>query len=290
MKLKLKMIAIAAAMVSLAGAAQAAPVTESTNNGSLVLTAFNQVTKAWYIRDLGFTINSFLPTGILASVGDPLSSAVGDKTPNTPLLLDKNNTATFSDASSWTTWIAGQNVADIRWNVNAVDTFAGSGQLKSRLITSSANGSETASNGNINNFVAVNNAGSAQSYFTNFGSGGTAGLSSFSNNPLAPYQTSLDSNFLLGADGLASLDQGVSLFYFARTTESGSTGTFATPVKYGNTTGFAVVKLEADGDFSYNLAGDQVGAVPIPAAAWLMGSGLMALGGVVRRRKGAAQA
>ena len=65
MKLKLKMIAIAAAMASLAGTAHADLTTGSTvNNGSFSLLVFNTVTRDWYIRDLGFLINSFLPSTI----------------------------------------------------------------------------------------------------------------------------------------------------------------------------------------------------------------------------------
>ena len=67
MKLKLKMIAVAAAMVATAGSANAAIVGDFTQDGTLVVQAFNTVTNAYYIRDLGFTINSFLPTGVLAT-------------------------------------------------------------------------------------------------------------------------------------------------------------------------------------------------------------------------------
>jgi hypothetical protein len=59
MKFNLKMIAVAAAMVS-AGVANAAPTTGG-NNGSLVIAAYNTVSSAYYIRDTGLLINSFLP-------------------------------------------------------------------------------------------------------------------------------------------------------------------------------------------------------------------------------------
>jgi len=287
MKFNLKMIAAAAAMASLAGAAQAAIVTETTDNGSFVLTAFNPVTKAWYMRDLGFTMNTFLPTGALASVGDPTSVLVGDKTPNSGLTLNASNTANFGDPAGWTSWITGQTLADIRWNVNAVDTISGSGGLRGRFISSSANNAETSSNSALTTFTASSNAGSASFYF------GTAILSSFSAGPPTgiPYQESLDVNFGLGADGLATLGQGVSLFYAVRTTETGSSTAATNPTRYGNTTGFATVTLAANGDFTYELLGGPPPAeVPLPAAAWLLGAGLMGVGAMIRRRKAAAEA
>ena len=88
MNLKFNMIAIAAAIASLAGGAQAAVSTQSTNNGSLVVTVINQANKAWYMRDLGYTIDTFLPTGTLASFGNPTSLLVGDKTPEAGLSLN----------------------------------------------------------------------------------------------------------------------------------------------------------------------------------------------------------
>ena len=44
------------------------------------------------------------------------------------------------------------------------------------------------------------------------------------------------------------------------------------------------------GDGPYSLAPANVAAVPLPAAAWLMGAGLLGIGGMVRRRRAAAAA
>ena len=74
MKLNLKMIAVAAAMVSMTGAANAALATG--NNGSVALAAFNTVTNDWYIRDTGFLLNSFLPSSVTTLSGD--GSVTGD--------------------------------------------------------------------------------------------------------------------------------------------------------------------------------------------------------------------
>jgi hypothetical protein len=54
-----------------------------------------------------------------------------------------------------------------------------------------------------------------------------------------------------------------------------SAGTTVSPTNGGQ------IFLNADGTVVYTAA---VGAVPLPAAGWLFGSGLLALGAMVRRR------
>lgn len=279
MKLNLKMIAAAVAMVSATGAANAALTLGSTGNGSLALYAFNTVTRDYYIRDMGFLLNDFLPTGVTTLSGD--GAVTGNRTPEAGLLLNGANTPNFSDAS-FATWLSGQNAADIRWSMNAVDSTGSNATTNvKRAIVTSANPNETALNGQVDQFVASGNAGGLGTLF-----GDVAGVSMTSS--AAP--DAFDTNFGLGGDGLASLNQSASLFYFARSTGTGSTTAQSTRVQYGNSAGFATVTLEADGDFVYSLAAVPVSAVPIPAAAWLLGSGLLGLGGMARRRKAAAKA
>lgn len=272
MKFNLKMIAVAVAMVSAAGAANAALATG--NNGSLAIVAFNTTTNAWYIRDTGYLINSFLPSSVTTLSGD--GSVTGDKTPDAGLSIDKTGTASFGD-SSFGTWLSGQTQADVRWFVSAVDNNGSVSTNRKRFITSSADASQTATNGQLDNYISSGYAGGLS---TLFGSGTLSVTGSD-----AP--VSFGSNFGLGAAGLASLGDSVGLFYFARSTNTGSTTTAATLTQFGNTAGYATVSLAANGDFTYNLAGTS--AVPVPAAAWLFGSGLMAMGGVIRRRKAALQ-
>jgi len=277
MKFKLKMIAAAAALASLAGAAQADITTSNTQSGSLVLTAFNTSTSAYYMRDLGFTLSSFLPSGALNSVGFTGSSIVGDKTPVGGLTLNAGNTTNFADAA-FSTWYGAQTPADVKWFVNAVDTISSTATGVSRIITSSVNTAETASNGQLTNFLGASNAGGLEAFFNP----GT--LSKTGSDAAVSWAT----NFGLGADGLAAVGESASLFYFTRTAATGGTSTLANGGRYGNGEAFASLNLAANGNFSYTLA--PVSAVPLPATAWLMGAGLVALGGIARRRKAAAQA
>ena len=275
MKFNLKMIAVAAAMVSAAGAANAALTTG--NNGSLALVAFNTVTNVWYIRDTGYLLNSFLPSSVTTLSGD--GSVTGNKTPAAGLTIDKTVTASFGD-SSFSSWLTGQTTSDVRWFLSAVDnTGTNAASNVKRFITSSANASETATNGNLDGYIASGNAGGLAAVYAS----GTNGALSSTGSIVPGAWTS---NFGLGADGLALLDQAASLFYFSRSTGTGSTTIAATGTRFGNATDFATVTLAANGDFSYVLAGPSAppSAVPVPAAAWLLGTGLLSFGAFVRRR------
>lgn len=277
MKLKLKMIAAAVALVSAAGA-NAALVDSSTGNGSLALYAVNTVSGDYYIRDLGFLLNDFLPSSITTRPGD--GPVTGTRTPESGLLLNAGNTANFADAS-FATWFSAQanGGADVRWAVSAADNTNNSGaQSTRRAIVSSTNVAEFSTNGNLDGYVASGNAGGTLA--TLFG-GATLSMTGTG----AP--STLSSNFVYGGDGMASVGQSASLFYFARTQYTSGTTNPAEMVRYGNSQNFALVTLEADGDFVYSVA---PAAVPVPAAAWLLGSGLIGFAGMARRRKAAAKA
>jgi hypothetical protein len=286
MKLNLKMIAAAVALVTAGGANAAFVAPNTANSGSSVaVLAFNTATRAYYIRDLGYVLNSFMPSSVttLATDGTGGAATTGDKSPSTGLTLDSTtNPSTFADAS-FGTWLAGQTQTDIRWVTIATDSLSAAANGVSRFISSSAVSVAGFTNGQVTNYVGGANGGGLATLF------GAAGLS-MSGTGLGVWA---DTNGGLGANTLSTLGQASNLYYAARSAATGPAGNAATVTQFGNAQNFAQVTLDASGNFSYVLAAEQggtPGAVPVPAAAWLLGSGIMALAGAARRKKAAAQA
>ena len=272
MKFNLKVIAAAVALAA-AGSAHATIAGSNFGNSSLVITAFNSVTKSYYVRDTGFLLNTFLPSSITTAAGD--GGVTGDKTPETGLMLDKNNTPSFSDAA-FGTWITGQNVSDIRWTVVASDSQStNSTNLARSVLALSRAPISPVSNGVLTSTVLGVQAFNG---FTGLSNTGPTVPAAFINNLIGTGN----------APTLGTLNNASSLFYFVRTQATGASSTGATATQFGNSGGFAQVSLASNGDFSYTLA--PVAAVPVPAAAWLMGSGLLVVGGAIRRRRSAAKA
>lgn len=278
MKLNLKMIAAAAAFAA-AGSAQADLVGYNTGNGSLSVYAFNTVTRAYYIRDLGLLMNSFIPDSVTPLVGDN-GGIPGTATPESGLNLS------WSDAS-FSTWLTGQNTANIRWALSGGDSLSAGANGVSRAIISVAAFTIPVSNGTLSNYVPGSGAGNLPFLFGINPGISTTQLTSTSGVTNMPGWA--DGGGLLQASTLATLDQGVGLYYFARTQQGGATATPTNSAQYANSLNAAVVTLASNGDFTYALA-PAVAAVPLPASIWLMGAGLAAVGGMVRRRKAAAQA
>jgi hypothetical protein len=94
----------------------------------------------------------------------------------------------------------------------------------------------------------------------------------------------------LGASlgGLASSSNaagtvGGAALNFYQIVGAGSALTAQTLNQFKNATGDATWTLSASGDLQYTVPG-QISAVPLPAAVWLFGSGLLGLAGIGRRK------
>jgi hypothetical protein len=241
--------------------------------------AFNTVTRDWYIRDLGYLLNSFLPSSITTTAGD--GSVTGDKTPDAGLLIDGSVQSNFSDPA-FATWFSAQTASDVRWMVGSYDQVSNAGTTSQRrAIVSSKNPNEDFFNANLDSFVATANYGGLFSFFN------PGGLSKTGTNIFGQADTGANGGLTL--ETLGTVGDGQSLFYAVRSAFTGSSSNAATVTRFGNSENFATITLQANGDLIYSLAAaSTTPPVPLPPALWMMGAGLVAIGGMVRRRRAAA--
>lgn len=278
MKLKFKAMAAAAVMV-VSGQASAALSSEFVTDGQLFLTVWDVTTNRSYVRDLGTSINSFLPGGALTS-----EAGANVVFP------------TIGASTLFTTHFAASNIANIRWTVTGVDNTEGEGAGDgSRFVSAFSTNPGTILNGSVRGFAttAVNFAGEL---ILNSGVDFTGAPAEYFSTGLsatdgggAGWQPLIIAQSLPGAiiSGFGSAG-----FYLGATSNDNSDqdpANAAPVVRFANSGFFSTLTLGTDGVVTYNLDAS-VAAVPLPAAVWLMGAGLMALGGAARRRKVAAAA
>jgi hypothetical protein len=285
MKFNLQLLAAAAAL-AVAGHASAALTAGSAPGGSsLVLSVWDSVANVSYTRVLGNNVlNSFLPSGFTTLPGDgttPGTPTTGDKTPELGLTLN------FAGDGLFTTTFAGSNAANIQWNVVAFDSVNSNATTGgySRVITT-ATGAPTTLNSGVGGMTqGANNYFNALLSQTNIGNTGVnsaavtdPGSQAFAGNP--NFGPGINGNALQGNSAGTGFGESLSFFYIARSSFTGGNSTPATILQYANSVGGATWSLAADGTATYNVS-----AVPLPATFWLMASGLVAMGGYMRRRR-----
>lgn len=291
MKLKMKLLA-AIAVMAVAGQASAAITLGSVQGGSsLFLSVWDPTTNESYTRNLGVNLNAFLPSTrtTLPTDGNVNGTAItGDKTPNAGLNL------TFAGDALYTSTFGNNDPANILWNIVAFDNQASAGSGLSRVITTAqaAPGTTNAGIGTIgaggtnylNTLIAQTTLGGAANsvVVTDPTSAAFAGF-----NGANGWDVGLNGGLNGNSAGTGYTSQ-LGFYYLARTQVSSANSTAATQEQFGNTSGFATWTLDATGAATYALAGE-VAAVPVPAAVWMLGSGLIGLFGAARRRKATEQ-
>ncbi|HSV71757.1 MAG TPA: VPLPA-CTERM sorting domain-containing protein [Methylibium sp.] len=281
MKLNLKAIAAVAALVATTGA-HADFLSGATGNSSVGVLAWNTTTNSYYLRNLGYTLNTFLPTNGAPLTGTGEAGATFDKTPEAGLLLDSASNVNFGTDANFSSWISAQSASDVRWVFFAGDSQGTTTNVNTARTIVSINESGSfvqPSVGSISNgAIAINGYGST---FAGISATGTLSTAQ---------ALSANGSFINQAGLTTALDGTANLFYFSRINAGTGSSAPGQNLQFGNSLHYAQLTLESDGDFVYSLAAaDAPSAVPVPAAAWLMGSGLMAMAGIARRRKAAKQ-
>jgi hypothetical protein len=223
---------------------------------------FDTTLNKTFTEYLGLTLSQFQPGNTNA-------------TPNGGLTLD------FGVLSGWAGFISGSNTGDgsVQFLVGAGNSLTAPNQF---ITTTSKLG--TVTNTNLNSVLSSMNTG------INSDMNGIGGCNG-TNPCIAPTAVSpgytgshIGTNWGggLGASSQASGALGSSLSFYQFIKNGTGSFTTITPTQYANGTGIATWTLSAMGDLVYNLPGAPT--VPLPAGLWLLGSGLLGLAGIGRKR------
>ena len=258
-----------AAAIVLAGAAGLGAMTASADvvlpgsgNGELTLFVRNDTTGAVYARGLGIQIDSVLTEANIE--GSPAQAGATPKVYLLPQTITPDaNLQSFlnsSDSFSWTV-MAGDNTGaigagDKRYlTTTQVDLTNGTSVTGANLATSY---------NNLNQMLITLNG-----FLPDGASGSTASNGQWRQTGAVPGQAAGDW-FGIGPNNVNALGSAAN-FYMLSSNGTGAARVFE----------FADVRLTANG----TLMSVATAPVPLPAAVWLLGSGLIGLAGIGRRRK-----
>ena len=285
MKLKLKKLAVALALAASAGQASAALMTVDNGSGSeLFLSVYDPGLNKSYIRDLGINMYDFMRTGATAATPGTVAYA-----PNTAVGVSSGNVTSSGYSLSFgldpllTSWMGSTLSSNALWMVGA-----GDGSGSQRFLTTVGSGNPNiVGNGNLNAFTNVDGYLYGNNSLTANGSNMSANLNG---SAAAVPGDGVDVFFVTGIGSdwtgaqtafLSTAKVGQSMAFYELI---GNAGLNATATKYTNSAGAAAWTLATNGTLTY-AAPTEVSAVPVPAAVWLFGSGLMGLVGISRRKK-----
>ena len=244
----------------------------STNSSDLVLVVENTATTATYALDTGISINSVLPTSGIVK-GTVLGTSIAG-------ISD-----TIAPSAALTSFLAANPASGDSWSIEA-GQYNGAGAASTpgnsnavgaaKMVFASAIG--TTNNATVSALKLANLVNFENGVNGDFGTGGLLSALQTSTETTGNGLYSLGASQKYGAIGapdLSTVGTASQLFGF---TGSASTG---------NLTSYILGNAILGTDGTLTITGNTTSAVPLPAAVWLFGSGLMGLVGVSRRRKAA---
>jgi hypothetical protein len=274
---------VAAAIALSAGTAAFAAIGPNEGPSNLFIAVWNPATSTSYVQDLGSTFSFSALTSSFNTNGFTAASAA----------LDGGNLSTALGASS--NYSFALFAGDLTVAQNSFLNYLGNTSFLSQTAAPGAtvpaftNGAAFSSQGNNATYIDRNmNGGSVQNLpattflATDDHSAGSQYWAATS-NVNAP-----TGNFTLGGfNGSASGTGTLNLLKYVSTAADDATSSPATGSFVGGSTPGVFSLNDATGVLSYSAAGAVTG-VPLPAALWLLVSGLLGVGAVGRRKAAAA--
>lgn len=278
MKISLKQILAVGALAVASASAFADISLPNTGNGELTLVVIDQTTGASYVRGLGVTMDQIASTSQITAIdGSYTTDSTAFNLPATiNLSADANLSAFLTAAGSDTvTWGVVGGAVSGTGNVVGVKRYVttSAAQTAAQVQTATSNAKITSNYANLQAYdqsfsAAIEAANGGDTTLANKQSAGNTGLTS---TQLAALQTW---NGALSSTNQVALGSSASFYLL-----SSANGTSATQARVYTLQGLT---LSANGTLT--SADVPSSGTPIPAAFWLLGSGLAGLVGIGRRK------
>jgi hypothetical protein len=255
----------------------------ANNSSDLVLVIQNTATPAnVYVLDTGISLDSIMPTGSLAAAGSTtsLSTAIAGinqtiaASPTLQAFLAANPAA----SDGWTiegSQYSGSTPTASATNANTKVVGA------AKVVFSSGNNPSNIAQATLANLQAIANGMQGDLTQPSDALGLSPLMAATEASTGASYSATAASKYtLFGLSDLQALGTSAISLY-------GFTGNVAAGQPPAGTQSYILGSVSLGTNGLLTIAGNGTAPVPLPAAVWLFGSGLMGLVGVSRRRKAA---